>query len=89
MILFEEAYEDIPVPLDTRRTDIEPMIEITKIGWCGYMWSIDIPGTLANLTTDAIYPTKKWALWAARRAWKKEQRELVLSAELKKEIEHE
>lgn len=72
--------ENIPVPLDTRRTDIEPVIEITKIGWCGYMWSIDIPGTLACLTKDAIYPTKKWALWSARRAWKKEQKQSKVEA---------
>lgn len=52
----------------------EPKIEITKVGWIGYMWSIPIPGTLAQLTIDWIYPTKRWALWSARRNWAKEQR---------------
>lgn len=63
-----------PVSLDTPRFEEEPEIEITKLGRFGYMWSIPIPGTLAHLTIDVVYPTKGWALWAARRAWRKEQR---------------
>lgn len=66
---------DTPVSLD-RQTDEEPVIELTKVGRIGYMWSINIPGTLAELTIDVIYPTKKWALWAARRHWRKHQKEM-------------
>jgi hypothetical protein len=66
---------DTPVSLD-RQIDEEPMIKITKVGWAGYMWDIPIPDTLCQLSIDRIYPTKKWALWAARRHWVKHQKEM-------------